>query len=282
MSKRRRLLVVVGAFLLLVFPLLWVVSSVPATARGPAPTADVRVAATVSGPADLAALAQRDPLELVRLGRARYDRVVRDYRCVLVKQERLGDTLTPVQEIEFRYREQPHSVYMIWRANADGARRALYIDQSDFVDGQGRKAARVEPAGAVARLFVKDIMIPLHGAEARKASRRSMDEAGFRATFELLENYNAIAAQRGVLNLRYGGTGGVDGRPTYVIVRELPYEGPAGPYPDARLVLHLDQEWLLPVAIYSYADRAEQSLLGSYVFTQVELNPGFDADAFRF
>ncbi len=171
---------------------------------------------------------------------------------------------------------------MLWRANADGARRALYVDQSDFVDERGCKVARVEPAGAIARLFVKDILIPLHGADARKASRRSMDEAGFRATIDLFETYSTVAAQRGVLDLRYGGTGTIDGRPTYLILRDLPYEGPSGPFPDARLVLHVDQEWLLPVAVYSYADHEEKSLLGSYVFTQVELNPGFGEDAFKF
>ena len=60
---------------------------------------------------------------------------------------------------------------------------------------------------------------------------------------------SAIAAEQGVLNIRYAGTGVIDGRPTFVIVRDLPYSGPRGPYPDARMVLHLDQEWLLPVAV---------------------------------
>ena len=73
----------------------------------------------------------------------------------------------------------------------------------------------------------------------------------------------------------------VDHRPG-IILRDLPYAGPTGAYPDARMVLHLDQQWLLPVAVYSYADHAQKVLLGSYVFTQVEVNPGFGNDAFRF
>jgi hypothetical protein len=62
----------------------------------------------------------------------------------------------------------------------------------------------------------------------------------------------------------------------------LPYDGPEGTYPDARMVLHLDQEWLLPTAVYSYADHEGKDLLGSYVFTKVRLNPGLTDDAFKF
>jgi len=65
-------------------------------------------------------------------------------------------------------------------------------------------------------------------------------------------------------------------------VRHLPYTGPDGESPDARLVVHLDQEWLVPVACYSYADTNEQTLLGSYETTQIDLNPGFTSDTFRF
>lgn len=276
------MLYVTGALVILLPPMLWLVSSVPPTPRSPVNDAVQLAVREVAGAAGLAAVAAQDPMALVRLGREWYDREVREYRCVLVKQERLGDKLTELQEIELRFREQPFAVYMLWRVNADEARRALYMHGREFVDKKGRHLARVEPNGAIARLFVKDIYLPIDGPEAKRVSRRAIDEAGFRATFELLESYNAIAAEQGVLDLRYAGTGVIDGRPTFVIVRDLPYSGPRGPYPDARMVLHLDQEWLLPVAVYSYADHQERELLGRYEFTNVDLNPSFDADDFEF
>jgi hypothetical protein len=282
MTRRRGILYVTGALLIVGPPALWIVSSIPSATL--IPKADVaRGAADVGKTDDLAAIAQRDPMELVGRGRAWYEANVHAYRCVLIKQERLSDKLSPVQEVELRFRADPRAVYMLWKTNADQAKRALYLgDDREYVDKNGEALARVEPAGAIARLFVKDLYVPLRGADARKASRRTLDEAGFGATFDLLEAYNAVAAEQGVLNIRYGGTGRVDGRPTYVIVRDLPYVDPSGPYPDARMVLHLDQEWLLPVAVYSYADHDEKTLLGSYVFTAVELNPNFDAYAFQF
>ena len=283
MARRRGILYVAGALIIVGPPALWIVSSLPAATRRPVAAPVERVTPVGASVGDLAALARRDPMALVRLGRERYEQTVREYRCVLVKQERLGNKLSPVQEVELRFRESPRSVYMLWRSNADGARRALYLpDDRAFVNDGGEPLARVEPNGAIARLFVKDLFLPIHGPDARKASRRAIDEAGFHATFDLLEAYNAAAAERGVLDLRYAGTGVVDRRPTFVLVRDLPYAGPNGPYPDARLVLHLDQQWLLPVAVYSYADHLEKDLLGSYTFTQVELNPDFSADAFQF
>jgi hypothetical protein len=283
MARRRGILYVAGALIIMGPPALWIVSSLPAATRRPVATPVERVTRVGASVGDLAALAERDPMALVRLGRERYEQTVREYRCLLVKQERLGNKLSSVQEVELRFRESPRSVYMIWRSNADGARRALYLpDDRAFVNDGGEPLARVEPNGAIARLFVKDLFLPIHGPDARKASRRAIDEAGFHATFDLLEAYNAAAAERGVLDLRYAGTGVVDQRPTFVLVRDLPYAGPNGPYPDARLVLHLDQQWLLPVAVYSYADHLEKDLLGSYTFTQVELNPDFSTDAFQF
>lgn len=284
MFRRRGMLYLTGMLIVIAPPAAWLLSSLPATVTATALPAPTRVAQPARG-VSLAAHAElvaRDPMALVDLGHARFAKEISTYRCVLTKQERLGNELTKVQEVEVRVRNSPQAVYMLWRANADQAKRALYMDSSEFVDKHGRKVARVEPAGAIARLFVKDLFVPIDGPEARKASRRNIAECGFASTFDLFERYNRLATDAGVLKLRYAGTGTIDGRPTYIIVRDLPYRGPGGPYPDARLVMHLDQEWLLPVALYSYADHNETQLLGSYVFTQIELNPAFSEDTFKF
>lgn len=286
MRTRRGLFYAAGAMLVITPPALWFVSSfdthLASTVSAPAAAPAEPARALTADKAELAALAERDPMDLVRRGIERYDREVRAYRCVFIKQELLPDGISEVQEIEVRYRESPRTVYMLWLKNADQARRALYADSPEYVDKNGQKVARVEPAGAIARLFVSDVKVLVDGAEAKKSSRRGIDEFGFRAAYDLLMKYNTLAAERGVLDLKYGGTGEIDGRPTFKLIRNLPYVGPAGAYPDARMVLHIDQEWLLPVAIYSYADAAERELLGSYVYTKVELNPPFTEADFTF
>jgi len=282
LTRRRGILYIAGALALAAPPGIWLLSSYPnspLSVVAPVRPRSVEVRTPALLPVQLA---QQDPMALVHLGRQRYLDTVHEYRCVLLKQERLGNELTPVQEIEIRFRESPRTVYMLWLKNADQAKRALWMDDAGFVDQKGRRVAHVEPAGAIARLFVSDLFVPIDGPEAKRTSRRTIDECGFAATFHLLETYNAIAAEHGVLDLKYDGVGEVDGRPTYVITRDLPYENANGPYPDARMVLHLDQQWLLPVAVYSYADHTETTLLGSYVCTKVELNPVFTEDAFTF
>jgi hypothetical protein len=279
LNRRRGMLYVTGALLLGAPPALWLISSYPAQPLEL--TSPVRGVELASHTVNAAAL-PADPADLLRRGLARYESQVHSYRCVLVKQERLGDELTPVQEVEVRFRESPRATYMLWRKNADQAKRALYIDDPSLVDKKGHRTARVEPAGAIARLFVSDLYVAIDGPEAKKSSRRAINECGFRATFEMFERYNAIAAEHGVLDLRYAGEGEIDGRPTYIITRDLPYDPRDALYPDARLVMHVDQAWLLPVAIFSYADHAQTKLLGSYVFKSVELNPAFTADAFDF
>jgi hypothetical protein len=251
--------------------------------HGGMPGATARSPTVPAGPKGwLTEFARRDPRGLLRLSGERCQREIGDFRCLFVKQERINGKLKEVEEIDACYRAAPLSVLMTWRRGADQAKRALFIDGPEFVDSHGQRLARVEPAGTLIRLVVSDVMVPIHDARAREASRRAIDEFGFRSTFEILERVNDLAAARNQLDFRYEGEGAVDGRATVILVRRLPYTGPGGPYPDAKLVLHLDQEWLLPTAVYSYTDPEGHELLGSYVFTQVQLNPGLNEDDFRF
>lgn len=227
-------------------------------------------------------LARRDPSALARLAIGNYDALIRDYACTFTKQERIDDKLRDAEEIDVLFRVQPHSVYMKWVKNEDQARRVLFVDSPTNVDKKGRKLAKVEPAGALIRLVVSEIDMPINGDRAKAASRRTIDEFGFRSTLDLLEKYNRVAEANGVLDYRYDGDGVIDGRPTFIFIRKLPHVVGKDTYPDARMVLHLDQEWLLPTALYSYADVDGKVLLGSYVFSKVRVNPGLTDADFRF
>ncbi len=226
-------------------------------------------------------LAQESPRALIRLARERCLREVQDYRCVLLRQERLAGTLGPLQCVAMRYRQQPHSVYLEWLENADQAKRACYVRGRDR-DADGADLALIEPAGCVLRMFAAEVRIAVDGERARASSRQTLDKAGHAGTYAAIEAVNRTAALRGELDLRYLGIGAIDGRETYVLLRELPYAGEGGAYPNAQLVLHLDRAWLLPVGIYTYADRDRRILLGSYTMTKVEINVGLTDTAFAF
>jgi hypothetical protein len=293
-KTRRGILYTSAAVLSTTFILIWVGLTTPK----PAPaTAEVSVApvvemtvikespardgATPQTAASPMQIAQRDPRAFLELAAQRCRTQVDDYRCVMIKKEFVDGKYTESQEIELRFRDEPRAIFMIWRKNADGCKRALYRDDPEYVDDDGKKLARVEPNG-LARLLVADIMLPVDGPEAKKASRHPINRAGFKSFFDLLDRYTKLASDASVLDLRCAGTSEVDGRPTIVIERRLPNKTESDPYPDALLVMHFDRETLLPVAVYSYADGEGEKLLGSYVYTDVDLSPNFDAKAFKF
>jgi len=218
-------------------------------------------------------LAATDPLGLLEKGLQRCQRSIRDYTVTFTKQERIGGKLRPEQQIDVRFKDEPFSVFMYWVRNPDKARRVIYV-QGQRVDEQGRELALAEPEGAIARLLVPSIALPIKGSEAQATSRRTIDQFGFENALELIIKYCRLAEAEGGFELRYVGDGTVGDRQTYVLERVLPYAGENGTYPDRRAIVHLDKQWLIPLSTHCYADDGKSELLASYVFTDVCLNVG--------
>jgi len=219
------------------------------------------------------AMAQSNPMELLRTALDRYERSVHDYVCTFTKQELVNGRLTAEQVTHVKFRDEPFSVNMYWTKNADKAQRVIYVE-GKWTDKNGQKLALVEPAGAIARLLVTHVMRPIDGAEAKATARRQIDQFGFENSLRLILKYCELAAPRKELNLKYVGQGSVSDRPTYVLERRLPYTGDDGRYPDRVLVIHLDKEYLYPTCCVAYADDEKQVLLGRYVLTDVKFNVG--------
>ncbi len=221
----------------------------------------------------LATLVKTNPLAFFRGAIERYERSVHDYVCTFSKQELVGGQLTAEQVTQVKFREKPFSVNMVWVKNADKAQRAIYVE-GKWTGRDGEKLAVVEPAGAIARLLVDDVMRPIDGPDARKAGRRQIDQFGFLNSLRLILRYCEIGAKRNELEVKYVGEGAIGGRPTWVIERRLPYTNDDGLYPDRVLVVHIDQEYLMPTCCISYADEAKTKLLGKYVTTDIKFNVG--------
>lgn len=200
----------------------------------------------------------------------RYDRRVRDYSCVFTKQELVGGKLSEVQVIEALFREKPFSVLFTWLENEDKCSRALYVKDRWF-DEHNQPTAVVVP-GPLARLFVDHVMRPIHGPDAERSSRRTIDQFGMRQAIELTLKYCRMAREQGQLKFEYVGNGEVDGRETLVFERHLPYTGEGGVWPDRLLIVHVDRELMLPTRCECYADAERKTLLGTYTYTDVRIN----------
>lgn len=223
--------------------------------------------------------AERDPMGFLRFCWDGYKKNVTDYRCTFTKHERIMGELKPKQIADVRFREAPFSVDMTFTKNIGECKRALYV-ANKWLDDEGNQQAWAKPGGAIVRLLISKILQPIHGARARKASRRTIDQFGFGKSFELILRYCVKAQAEDALILRYVGLGDVEGRATYKFERILPYDGDEANYPDHLLVFHIDREMLLPIACYAYSDQAGEDLLGSYVYTDVVLNLGYVAEDF--
>ncbi len=224
-------------------------------------------------------IARHDPLKLLHEARKRYDESIIDYTCVFRKKELLNGKLTHVQGAKVKFRDKGDSVFMHWFENPDKARRVIYVE--DKWNKGGKPAALCEPEGAIARMLVSSIAMPIHGPDAKAASRRTIDQFGFEKALDLIIKYSEMAKENGELELSYIGQAKVGGRETYVFERLLPYTGEDGVYPDRLLVYHLDKETLMPLSCASYADEKKEQLLGRYEYTDVKLNVGLSEADFE-
>jgi hypothetical protein len=276
---RRRILL--GMFLAGAFAYQWSVSSAgePSALRAPAPAPrhDAR-AAEVAPTGAFEQLLRADPIAALEQARSRHSRTIRDYTCTFVKQERLDRGLSAEQEISVKFRQDPYCIMMHWVRNPGKAVRVVYV-AGRWVDENAARPEERELAvcqpGAIARLFVKSVLEPIRGARAREASRRFIDEFGFLKGLDLMIDFSRLARQRGELErLELTHESRFDGRPTWVLERSIRAAAAESDYPDAAAVYHIDQEWLVPVMIESFADRRRTRLLGRYEYRDVRMNPG--------
>jgi len=240
-----------------------------APVRGPESAGDAQDA--------LARQAADDPLAFLKICRERYLETVQDYRCIFKKQERLDDGLSAEQVILIRFQEQPFGVDMRWIENTARASRVTY--QEDRWVENGRQMAYVQPSGFLGLLAPHGVKRYIHGPAMMAESRRPVDNFGFKNTLDLIIGDCERFQDEPDYELWYAGLSTFAERPCYVIERRLPYEGEDGPYPNRRLTVYIDREWLVPLGTLAYADDAGADLLGSYVLTDVEFNVGLtDAD----
>jgi len=257
-------------------------ASSPIVTQGPMkPSPSAAVAAPLSGSPNpienVEAFAARDPVGFFEFALERYDRSVRDYTCTFTKQELVGNRMTNEQVMKAMFCENPFSVRLEWVKNSDKCDRVLYVADRWLKDGQ--QMAVIEP-GAIARLFIPYVMRPIHGKDAQKSSRRTIDQFGLRNSLALVLKYCKMAQRQNVLDFTYRGAGTVADRQTLVFERRLPYTRDNNRWPDRVLVVHIDKELLLPTLCVAYADDAKQTLLGKYMMTNIKLNANLPDSVF--
>jgi outer membrane lipoprotein-sorting protein len=210
----------------------------------------------------LTQLANTNHIELIEWALQTYRKRVRDYSATFYKQERINGKLKKTEQIAVMFREKPFSIFMHWQKNA------ARIDKMLFVEGQNNNKMVVHPTGFFA--WFKSVKKDPTGKEAKNDSLRTCDQFGFHRSMDsLLDLYNT-ASKKGDLISKYLGHTKIDNRPCLAIERTLP-QGKG--YPNARTVIEIDLEYLLPVSVTFY--NWDNQLLAKYTFLDLKFNNGY-------
>jgi len=210
------------------------------------------------------------------------------------------------QDIAIKFREAPYSVDMQWLRNSQGAARIDYV--AGRFRQSGKELAVVYPAGLLGAFAPNGVKLDIRSPQMLRGRERGIDGFGFKKTLtRIIETCERSKDQSGY-SLDFLGVGVLQGRECLVFRRILPDTGrtpsqmagvesarPASGQsePEIRdsarwcgderrapmLLIYMDREWLVPLGCFEYEDAAGESLIGSFVTTDVELNVGLsDAD----
>ncbi|MFZ0929916.1 MAG: DUF1571 domain-containing protein [Syntrophobacteraceae bacterium] len=187
---------------------------------------------------------------------------VNDYQAIFHKQERLEGKLLPEETILLKF-QKPLKIYMHWIGELLKGQEALYV-QGQYDD------KLIAHRGGILGLVT--MSLDPDGPTAMQGNRYPITKAGFGNTIEQLR-YNVDRALRhGDLQIIRIGEEPFEGRPAAVI--EAGFTSREGrEYHAARMVIHLDGEFMLPVGS-RYFDQKD-ILIEKYTYTDVKLNAGF-------
>jgi hypothetical protein len=113
----------------------------------------------------------------------------RDMRCRLVRREMVGQTLQPVEELDFRQRFSPHSLRLKWVGKRFKDRELIYVAGRN----DNQVLVKVESGGLSGWLARGRVMsFALDSADIKNGSRYSPDVAGYN---NLLKRLSRIFAE---------------------------------------------------------------------------------------
>ena len=232
-----------------------------------------------------AILARTDPIAMMQASLSRYSCEIRGYTCTMQKQERLGGKLGLEEVIRVAFRDDPFAVLMKWERGAGLATATLYA--------RGENNGKMKVRSFIGLNTDTDPT----GRMARQSSRFAITDSGiYRGTLRSHRVWSA-SRDRGELKVAFAGTKTVlacGNRLCHVIVRTCDnpeIDNFSLDEPDLRKVTDFPLEALGKVTLMYDAEtwlqvgteiqRPDGSLLATYYFRDIVLNPTFDPQQFH-
>jgi len=190
---------------------------------------------------------------------------VRDYSAVFSKKERVKEVLQPEEAVLLKFRK-PFQVYMKWIGGP--LKEAIYGDGENgnkviaHCDGVGAGLTwALDPKGSI---LMAD-------------NRHPITDIGFGFILNMMRVNIPVAVKHAEIQIIRMVDDTFAGRPATVVEAKFtPQEGRK--YYAARMVCHIDKEYLLPVGIACYDEN--DALMEQYGYKDVKINAGLTEDDF--
>ena len=201
-----------------------------------------------------------DPTVLVRRC-AEGIKKVSDYTCRLRKQERIKGKLRPEQDMDARFRMEPHSVFLRWTSKPYKNREVLYVE--------GKHDGKLLVYLADWPVFKGVIPLRPDSNEALKDSLHPVSMAGIRFLVDRMVKQFDEAVDAGTLKAEVT-VEQLDDKATYRLTRKLEDGG--------KRHWNVDPETWLPVRVATY-DKDGQ-LCETYWYRDLKINVGLKDNDF--
>jgi len=212
-------------------------------------------------------MAQKNPAKLFKRSLNHFDATIRDYRGTLYRQERMFGKLGREQVINFKFKDDPHSVAMSWVHNAAKIDRLLYVE------GQNDNKMLVRQDGLFALLGTA--RRDPHSKDVLVASLKPVTEFGFLKVLQSLADESASGPGKPKVTTKYVKTFYKYGR--NVIEFEQTIDNPHDMKVSKRTML-FDIDLLIPIERMAYGPNGE--LLYKYVYRDMRFNTGLTSSDF--
>jgi hypothetical protein len=218
-------------------------------------------------------LAKKDHVAVLELSLANYQKKYGDFRCTLLKQERINGKVGEEQEIAVKFRRQPFSVAMAWMGkNLPPGDRVLYVE------GKYGNMMLVRPSNPIARVLTGGtVKRQPDGEEAMQSTLRPVNQFGFERGIQSLLDVYRQARKAGECREEMDPRDqDVCGRKTILLIRTLP---DGKDYPARVTKTYIDVETLLPIMIEGYGWQNDEFLC-RYLYKDLDFNAKFTDEDF--
>ncbi|HWB01317.1 MAG TPA: DUF1571 domain-containing protein, partial [Pirellulales bacterium] len=200
---------------------------------------------------------------------------IRDYSCVLIKRERIGNELVGPHRMAIKVRQDPFSVYLSYQSPS-----SFRGQEAIYVEGQNNNKVIGHLTGMKHRLFGAVSLNP-RGTIAMRGNRYPITDVGLKRMLERIIEVGQVDRAHGPCQVQYR-QAVIDGRSCSSMEIVHPRQQPGFKY--AKAIVYVDDRLEVPVRFEAYgwpeSDGDELPLIEEYTYTSLVLNPGFTDEDF--